>query len=146
MTQLVLNLKESDTTKTSSFFMNFEKESHLFSLKLLNWAAQSVIEKIKTLKKIHDNIIQMQHCSADYQNKKRKMTPQLKEKNKVYLLMKNLWTKKLSKKLNHKKIESFFIKVTKEEVSYELHLSADIRIHSVFHVSLLESANSSTSI
>ena len=33
MIQLVLNSKESDTIKTSSFF---EKESHLFDLKLLN--------------------------------------------------------------------------------------------------------------
>ena len=88
----------------------------------------------------------MQHCLADYQNKKRKMISYLKEKNKVYLLTKNLQTKKLSKKLNHKKIRLFYIKVTKEEVSYELHLSADVRIHSVFHVSLLKSVNSSTSI
>ena len=90
MTQLVLNLKESDMTKTSSFFVNFEKESHLFSSELLNWAAQSVIERTEILKKIHNNIMQMQHCSADYQNKKRKITPQLKEEDKVYLLTKNL--------------------------------------------------------
>ena len=88
----------------------------------------------------------MQHCSADYQNKKRKMTPQLKKKNKVYLLTKNLWIKKSSKKLNHKKIRLFYIKAAREEVSYELHLSTDIRIHSVFHISLLESADLSTPI
>ena len=146
MTQLVLNLKESDIIKTSLFFTNFKKESHLFESELSNWAAQSVIERMKTLKKVHNNIIKMQHHSADYQNKKRKMTPQLKEKNKVYLLIKNLWTKKLSKKLNHKKIESFYVRAAREEVSYKLHLSSDIRIHSVFHISLLESADSSTPI
>ena len=70
MTQLVLNSKESDTTKTSSFFVNFEKELHLFRSELLNRAAQSVIERTETLKKIHNNIIKMQHHSADYQNKK----------------------------------------------------------------------------
>ena len=88
----------------------------------------------------------MQHHSADYQNKKRKMAPQLKGRNKVYLLTKNLQTKKSSKKLDHKKVRSFYIKVTRGEVSYELHLSADARIHSVFHVSLLEPADLSTSI
>ena len=146
MTQLVLNSKKSDTIKTSSFFMNFEKESHLFSSELLNRAVQSVIERTETLKKIHNNITWMQHHSVNYQNKKRKMTPQLKERNKIYLLIKNLQTKKQSKKLDHKKIRSFHIKAAREEVSYELHLLADIRIHSVFHVSLLESADLSTSI
>ena len=34
--------------------------------------------------------------------------PQLKKENKVYLLTKNLKTKKVSKKLNHVKINSFF--------------------------------------
>ena len=90
--------------------------------------------------------MKMQHRSADYQNKMRKMTPQLKEGNKVYLLTKNLQTKKSSKKLNHKKIEPFYIKAAREEVSYELHLSADARIHSVFHISLLEPADPSTPI
>ena len=146
MTQLVLNSKESDTMKTSSFFVNFRKEPHLFSSELLNRAAQSAIEKTETLKKVHENIIKMQHRSADYQNKKRNMAPQLKEEDKVYLLTKNLQTKKSSKKLDHKKVRSFYIKAAREEVSYELHLSADIRIHSVFHVSLLEPADSSTPI
>ena len=36
MTQLVLNSKELNTTKTSSFFVNFEKEPHLFRPELLN--------------------------------------------------------------------------------------------------------------
>ena len=48
--------------------------------------------------------------------------------------------------MNHKKVESFYIKAVREEVSYELHLLVNIRIHSVFHVSLLEPADSSTSI
>ena len=88
----------------------------------------------------------MQYHLADYQNKKRKMTPQLKEKNKVYLLIKNLQTKKSSKKLNHKKVESFFIKVVREEISYKLHLSLNIKVYLVFHVLLLKSADSSTFI
>ena len=48
--------------------------------------------------------------------------------------------------MNHKKIESFYIKAAREEVSYELHLSSDVKIHLVFHVSLLEPADSSTPI
>ena len=71
---------------------------------------------------------------------------QLKKKNKIYLLTKNLKTKKISKKLNHVKIDSFFIKQQKESVNYELNLFSDIKIHSIFHVSLLKLADSKTFI
>ena len=72
--------------------------------------------------------------------------PQLKKRNKMYLLTKNLKTKKVSKKLNHVKIGLFFIKQQKKSVNYELDLSSNIKIHSIFHVSLLKSADSRTFI
>jgi hypothetical protein len=74
------------------------------------------------------------------------MAPQLKKKNKVYLLTKNLKIRKKSKKLDHVKIESFFIKEVKESVNYELDLLKDARVFLVFHISLLESADPSTPI
>jgi hypothetical protein len=64
----------------------------------------------------------------------------------VYLLTKNLKIRKKSKKLNHVKVESFFIKEVKESVNYELDLSKNARVFSVFHISLLESADPSTPI
>jgi hypothetical protein len=146
MTQLALNAKISDTTKMTPFFANFGKESNLFSRERNHLTAQSIIEKIATLKKIHDNITSMQIRSAKYQNKKRKMAPQLKEKNKIYLLTKNLKTRKKSKKLNHVKVESFFIKAVKGSVNYELDLLKDAKVFLVFHISLLESVDPSTPI
>ena len=146
MTQLAINAKLSNTTKISSFFANFEKDSNLFESELPNKSAQSAIQKIEILKKIQKNIVKMQKKSAIYQNKKRKMTFQLKKRNQVYLLTKNLKTKKSNKKLNHVKIEPFFIKNQKDRVSYELELSKNTRIHSVFHISLLKSVDLNTSI
>jgi len=73
MTQLALNAKISDTTKVTSFFVNFGKESNLFNQERKHLTAQLVIERVATLKKIHDNITMMQIRSAKYQNKKRKM-------------------------------------------------------------------------
>ena len=46
------------------------------------------------------------------------MAPQLKKKNKVYILTKNLKTKRPSKKLNHVKIGSFLIDKQIELVNY----------------------------
>ena len=92
----------------------------------------------------------MQQTSAKYQNKKRKIASQLKKRNKVYLSTKNLKyrkkNRKKSKKLDSIKIESFFIKAIKKSINYELNLSANVKVFSVFHVFLLKSVDSDTSI
>jgi len=64
----------------------------------------------------------------------------------VYLLTKNLKIRKKSRKLNHVKIESFFIKEVKKSVNYELDLLKNARVFLVFHISLLKSVDFSTSI
>jgi len=64
----------------------------------------------------------------------------------MYLLTKNLKIRKKSKKLNHVKIESFFIKAIKRSINYELDLSKNVKVFLVFHISLLKSVDSSTSI
>ena len=66
--------------------------------------------------------------SQKYVNKKRKKGSQLKKRNKVYLLTKNLTTKRSTKKLNYTKIESFFIRVVKKSVNYKLSLFKNIYI------------------
>ena len=88
----------------------------------------------------------MQLKSEKYVNKKRKEGPQLKEENKIYFLIKNLMTKRLNKKLNYIKIESFFIRAVKRSVTYKLSLFKDTRIHSIFYINILESADFNTLI
>ena len=146
MTQLALNSKISNTTKETPFFANFGKKSNLFEKKLQHVSAQSAIKRAKTLKEIHSNIVRMQQRSTAYQNKKRKTMPQLKKRDKIYLLTKNLRTKRVSKKLNHVKVDPFFIKQQKGSVNYELDLFSNTKIHPVFHVSLLKSADPKTFI
>ena len=62
------------------------------------------------------------------------------------MLTKNLKMKKINKKLNHVKINSFFIKKQKKSINYELNLFSNIKIHLIFYVLLLKSANSKTLI
>jgi len=64
----------------------------------------------------------------------------------MYLLTKNLKIRKKSKKLDHVKIESFFIKAVKKSINYELDLLKNVKVFLVFHISLLESVDSSTFI
>ncbi len=54
--------------------------------------------------------------------------------------------KRSSNKLNHMKLESFEILEEKRSINYELNLSTSMRIHSIFHIFLLKSADSNTSI
>jgi len=72
------------------------------------------------------------------------MYPQLKKGDKVYLHTKNLKSKRPSRKLDHVKVGPFLIKQPKGPVNYELQLPSDARVHPVFHVSLLEPADSKT--
>jgi hypothetical protein len=60
--------------------------------------------------------------------------------DKVYLLRRNIKSKKPSKKLDAVKLGPFKIRREKGPVSYELELPKRISMHSVFHISLLEPA------
>ena len=146
MIQIAMNSRVSNTTKISPYFANFGKEPNLFEQELDHVSADLAMNRVRKLKDIKDNIQKMQLKSRRYVNKKQKEGSQLKEKDKVYFLTKNLTTKRLNKKLDHTKIESFFIKAVKRPVNYELSLSKNTRIHSIFHINLLESADLSTPI
>jgi len=64
----------------------------------------------------------------------------------VYLLIKNLRTQQLTKKLDKIKVRLFFISKQISLVNYQLALPKDAKIYLVFHISLLEPANPQTLI
>ena len=82
----------------------------------------------------------------EYINNKKKKESQLKERDKIYLLLKNLRSNRLSKKLNYKRINLFRIKKRINRVSFELELLIRTEIHPVFYISLLEFADLKISI
>ena len=65
---------------------------------------------------------------------------------KMYLWTDNIKTKWKSKKLNHKSIESFIILKNIKNLSYELKLSAKMRIYFVFYVFMFQQCNQDISI
>jgi hypothetical protein len=62
----------------------------------------------------------------------------LKEKNKIYLIQRNIQTKQPSTKLDHKILRLFKIKKIIRLVNYELILPKTMNIYLVFYISLLE--------
>ena len=81
-----------------------------------------------------------------YINKKRIKGSTLKERDLVYLLRKNIKTKRLSEKFNHIKLRPFIIKEKLKAIMYRLILPKDIKIYLVFYVSLLESTLKNTKL
>ena len=73
-------------------------------------------------------------------NKSRGRELILKKGDKVYLLRRNIKTKRPTSKLDHIKIGPFSIKKKISDVNYELELPHRMRIHPIFHISLLEPA------
>ena len=82
----------------------------------------------------------LQNRMKHYADQKRLEGPTLKEGDKVYLLRRNIKTKRPSEKLDWKKLGPFKIQKKLSEVNYKLSLPQGMRMHPIFHISLLEPA------
>ena len=130
----------------SSFFANYGFESEILkeSRKFAEIAQKAMIqiEQLQLLhKELQKNIQFLSKRSALYVNKKKDKEFTFKERNKVYLLRRNIKTKRSSNKLNHIKLKSFRILETKKSVNFKLNLSTFMRIRSIFHIFLLKPAH-----
>ncbi len=149
LAQFAYNSASTETTKVSPFFANygFDPEIHRqpLDLRVLSDAARVKVDRLKQLQEYLSTDIQFLAArSATYHNKKRETAPALKEGDKVYLLRKNIATTRPSNKLDHTKMGPFRIDKVKGPVNYQLQLPPRMKIHPVFHVSLLEPADPST--
>ena len=74
------------------------------------------------------------------------MGPKLKEGNKVYLLRKNIKTKRSSNKLDYKKLGLFKINKKIRSINYKLRLLKTIKIYLVFYILFLKLVSLNISI
>jgi len=135
----------------SSFFANYEFESETLKksreFAQLAQKATLQIEQLQLLQKeLQKNIQFLSKRMTLYANKKRDRRSTFKEKDKAYLLRRNIKTKRSSNKLNHTKLKSYKILEIKELINYKLNLLASMKIHLLFHICLLKSADSNASI
>jgi len=135
----------------SSFFANYEFKLKTFkkSCEFAQLAQKATlqIEQLQLLQKeLQKNIQFLSKCMTLYANKKRDRESTFKKKDKAYLLRQNIKMKRSSNKLNHTKLESYKILEIKELINYKLDLSTFMKIHSIFHICLLKSADLNTSI
>ena len=96
--------------------------------------------------KLSKKIRQQGKSTAQWVNKKRLKGPTFKERDKVYLLIKNLKLKQKCKKLDHIQIGPIEVEQQTSNVNYRLKLPEKAQIHQNFHVSLLEPAPADTQV
>ena len=78
--------------------------------------------------------------------KRKKIVPKLNKKDKINLLIKNIKTKKESKKLNYVKVRLFFIKFQKKTISYKFDLPKNTKVYFRFYLLLLKLIDFKTNI
>ncbi|KAG2228904.1 hypothetical protein INT48_004676, partial [Thamnidium elegans] len=97
------------------------------------------------MKKIHEEmkseIVTAQNDQAKFYNRKRKDASNFKVGDLVYLSTKNIITARPSKKLDHKRLGPFKIIQKIGTHAYKLLLPRTMKLHPVFHVSLLTPQN-----
>src|SRR3989440_11800165 len=145
LAQFAYNSAENSTTKMSPFYANYgynpEPYRDVIEKAGTSLDADTTARKIKELQEqLRRDISFYALCMKRYYDKGRRDAPTLKRGDKVYLLRCNIRTKCPSNKLDFKKIGPFKILEKRSTVNYKLELPKGMRIHPVFHISLLEPA------
>lgn len=140
--QLAYNTSYHSSIKTTPMFANhgFTTDTYEEARKgPLNVKAMLKADDLRSLhKEMQEELKHVQYRMKQYYDKKRIEGPTFEEGEMVLLSTKNLTTNRPSKKLDYKFIGPFPVKKKISESNYELDLPREIRVHPVFHVSLLE--------
>ena len=145
LAQFAYNSSTTETTLVTPFYANYGYELQAYRepgiTDIDNDSARIQVTHIKELhKELADELRFVAERNAHYYNARRSQEPTLKKGDKVYLLRKNIRTKRPSDKLDHKKLGPFEIKRVKGPLNYELALPKTMNIYPTFHISLLEPA------
>ena len=140
----VYNSTVYSVTKVSPFFTCIGWESvpfqlHLLQLKKINLAAAEMIKKIHRLQEqLVIQISEAQDQQMKYYDVEHAWQT-FEERDKVWLKGVHLCTDRLSKKLDHHHLGPFSVLKKISDQAYQLSLPDIMKVHPVFHVSLLES-------
>ena len=148
--QFAYNSARSGTTGSTPFAALYGYEPEITrEARSIKTIAEKARTSVAELRKLHTELAAdirfISERAAIYQNKKREDAPPFREGEKVYLLRRNITTRRPSDKLDFKKLGPYKIVKQVNEVDYELLLPTHRGrpIHPVFHVSLLEKADQS---
>jgi hypothetical protein len=137
------NNTQSETTKVTPFFANYGYHPRFTpDLGSRDIEAPEVSEYAEALRRLHEELraemTNAQMTQAEQANRIRQPDPVLKPGDTVWLRRKNIRTTRPSSKLDHKQIGPYTILEKVGSRAYKLDLPPTIKLHPVFHISLLE--------
>lgn len=146
LAEFAYNNSISATTKVTPFFANYGYNPRFEILrKDLKNSLPSVLEinnfrqKLEKLEQhLRQEIKLAQQIYSEYANNNRISPPILDIGSSVWLLRKNIRTTRPSDKLDYKRLGPFKIKKKISTHAYRLDLPKTMKVHPVFHVSMLE--------
>jgi hypothetical protein len=144
--QFAYNATPQEGLKMSPFKANYGYEPRTsLSPRQAKKSSETAKERVETLMNLHRDLKEsaklVQERMKRYYDLKVSEGPDLKGGDKVWLLHKNISSRRPSKKLDHVKLGPFEIKKKVTEVNYELDLPTKMKIHPVQHIAMLEPAH-----
>ena len=148
LAEFAYNNTIQDSTKQTSFFANYGHHPRFDQFQLStskNLAIEDLATRLLEIQKdMKIKLLEAQECQKRNADKSRKQHPPIRVGDKVWLLRRNLKTHRPSNKLDYRHLGPFSIIKRVNEVAYQLELPPSMKIHPVFHVSLLEPYKDST--
>jgi hypothetical protein len=140
--QFAYNSATAESTKVSPFFANNGYNPEIHREPRQGPEVPKAFRKAEELKTLHQELKHelafVQERMSKYYNASRMKGPSFERGDKVFLLRKNIKTKRPSDKLDHKKLGPFEIEKVVSDSNCRLKLPSTMRIYPVFHISLLE--------
>ncbi|KAH0603181.1 uncharacterized protein H6S33_008185 [Morchella sextelata] len=144
MAEFATNNHASETTKVSPFYANSGRNPRMTFGPLehgrttaedqANRIAREMKDVVDFLKK---EMFRAQRIQEESANRNRTPAPRYHLGDKVFLSTRHILTKRPSKKFDWKRIGPYSVKRIINPYAYELELPRSMKIHPVFHVSLL---------
>jgi hypothetical protein len=148
------NTATSETTKVSPFFANYgfnpetqwvKPAADSTKMEWTNPASEKLLLRWQNIwSYLQDNILRAQEKMAKYYDVRAQKQPALKPGDLVMVNMKNMKTKRPSKKLDHKRLGPVEVLEAIGKRAFKVKLPPAARNHPVFHVSELEPYRRST--
>jgi hypothetical protein len=147
MAEFAANNSASETTRMSPFFACYgfdPKMTITVGQATPNPETVNANQKMETMQKIHEHLRAEMRFSQDRQeegaNNRRIPAPRFEVGDEVWLLSRNMRTERPARKLDWKRLGRFKILAKVGSYAYKLDLPRTMKVHPVFHVSLLEPA------